>query len=53
MLANNIAAIIHLFQYNKYQISTFLLEPLARKLFSISFVTQYISSVEAMPRSKS
>ena len=30
LLANNIVAIIHLFKYNNYQISTFLLEPLAK-----------------------
>ena len=40
-LANNIVAIIHLFQYNKYKLSTFLLEPLAKKVRSISFVSQY------------
>ena len=41
LLANNIVAIIHLFQYNKYQLSTFLLEPLAKKVCSVSFVSQY------------
>ena len=41
LLANNIVAIIHLFQYNKYPISTFLLEPLAKKVCSVSFVSQY------------
>ena len=33
--------IIHLFEYNKYPISTFLLEPLAKKVCSVSFVSQY------------
>ena len=42
LLANNIIAIIHLFEYNKYQISTFLLEPLTKKVCSVSFVSQYI-----------
>ena len=47
LLANNIVAITHLFefnqyQYNKYQLSTFLLEPLAKKVCSVSFVSQYI-----------
>ena len=41
-LANNIVAISHLFEYNKYQISTFLLEPLEKKVCSVSFVSQYI-----------
>ena len=41
LLANNIVVIINLFQYNKYQISTFLLEPLAKKVCSVSFVSQY------------
>ena len=42
MLVNNIVAIIHLFEYDKYQISTFLLEPLAKKVYTVSFVSQYI-----------
>ena len=40
LLANNIAAIIQLFEYGKYQISRFLLEPLAKKVCSVSFVCQ-------------
>ena len=35
LLANNIVAIILLFKHNKYQISTFLLEPLAKKVCSV------------------
>ena len=35
-------AIIHFYVYKEYQISTFLLEPLAKKVCSISFVSQYI-----------
>ena len=30
-----------LIQYDKYQISTFLFEPLAKKVCSVSFVSQY------------
>ena len=41
LLANNIVAIIQLFEHNKYQIPTFLLEPLAKKICSVSFVSQY------------
>ena len=33
---------IHSFEYNKYPISTFLLEPSAKKVYSVSFVSQYI-----------
>ena len=42
LLTNNIVAIIDLFEYKKYTISTFLLEPLAKKVCSVSFVSQYI-----------
>ena len=41
-MANNIVAIIHLFEYDKYQISTFLLKPLAKTVCSVSLVSQYI-----------
>ena len=40
--ANIIVAILHLFEYNKYIIFAILLEPLAKKVCSISFVSQYI-----------
>ena len=43
LLANNFVAIIQLFEYNKYQFYTFLLEPLAKKVCSVSFVSQYKS----------
>ena len=43
-LANNFVAIIHLFEYNKYHIFTFLLETLPKKVCSVSFVSQYILS---------
>ena len=39
-IANYFVAIIHLLEYNKYHIS--LLELLAKKACSISFVSQYI-----------
>ena len=42
LLANNVVATIHLFEHKKYPISTFLLKPLAKKVCSISFVSQYI-----------
>ena len=42
LLANNFIAIIHLFEYKKYQFYTFLLEPLAKKVCSVSFVSQHI-----------
>ena len=42
LLANNIVAIIDLFEYNKYSISAFLLEPLTKKVCSVSFVSQYM-----------
>ena len=56
LLANNIVATIHWFEYNKYQISTFLLEPLAKKVCSVFFfffffyfffffVSQYINKI--------
>ena len=32
--ANNFVAILHLFEYSKYQISTLLLEPLAKKVYN-------------------
>ena len=43
LLANNFVAIIHLFEYNKYQIYTlnFLVKLLAKKISSVSFVSQY------------
>ena len=41
MTANNTVALTHLFEYNKYQISMFLLELLAKKVCSVSFVSQY------------
>ena len=44
MTANNTIALIHLFEYNKYQISMFLLELLAKKVCSFSFVSQYRKS---------
>ena len=43
LLADTIVAIIHLLKYNKYPISIFLLEPLAKKGCSVSFVSQYIT----------
>ena len=42
LLANNFVAIIQLFEYNKYQFYTFLLEQLAKKVCSVSFVSQFI-----------
>ena len=42
LLADDIVAIIHLFEHNKYRISTFLLKPLAKEVCSVSFVSQYI-----------
>ena len=45
LLSNNFVAIIHILEYNKYQIYTFLLEPLAKKVCSVSFVSQYISKL--------
>ena len=42
LLANNIIAIIYLFQYKKYQLSTFLLESLTKNVGSVSFFSQYI-----------
>ena len=43
IVANNIVAITHLIEFNKYHISTFMLEPLAKKVCSVSFVCQYIN----------
>ena len=37
LLANNFVAIIYLFECNKYNVSTFLLNPLAKKACSVSF----------------
>ena len=42
LLADKFVVIIHLFDYNKYQMSMFLLEPLAKKICSVTFVSQYI-----------
>ena len=42
LLANNFVAKIHLFEYNKTQLYMFLLEPLAKKVCSVSFVSRYI-----------
>ena len=39
--ANNFVAVIHSLQYNKYEISTFLFKQLAKKVCSISFISQY------------
>ena len=41
VVANNTVALNHLFEYNKYQNSIFLLELLAKKMCSNSFVSQY------------
>ena len=42
MVANNTVALNQLFECNKYQISMFLIELLAKKACSVSFVSQYI-----------
>ena len=41
LLANNFVAIIHLCEYNKYRFYTFMLKALAKKVCSVSFVSQY------------
>ena len=42
MVANNTVALNHLFEYNKYQSSMFLIEMIAKEVCSFSFGSQYI-----------
>ena len=41
VMNRNTVTLSHIFEYNKSQISRFLLEPLTKKVCSIFFVSQY------------